>query len=174
MQRSNHDILVDPATEDRESLDGIVNTRLASLLDDAPSVARSLLDGEVENRIDALAVIKNVSAITAKAIRDHNEPLFTQGIETLEAIWRVGNPDAMLPVTTPAREASLWESITLELYALGGLLVRYERWHHLPSLVLRRPDPESHDGPGFAKVRSRARAPRPIPTTPRSSSARSV
>jgi hypothetical protein len=138
---SNRDILLNP----NAALDELPESRLSSLLTDAPGVATEMLGAAAEERPDAHIVIQNISAIAGRALHDHNTRLCSEAIRSLAEIWKVGGAAAMYPTTTPAFEASLWELIVIELYALGGLAVSLERWAAVHELALQKPDPSSHD-----------------------------
>jgi hypothetical protein len=136
---SNRDILLNPSA----ALDDLPGSRLSSLLSDAPPLAEEMLRGAADERPDAHIVIQNVSAIASRALHEHNAELFSEAIASLREIWKVGNPRAMYPTTTPAFEASLWELIAAELYALGGLAVSLERWAAVHELSAEKPDPDT-------------------------------
>jgi len=140
MASSNHEILLDPRTgEGRPDLDALAVSRLSSLLTDAPEVAAELLNGANEEQADALIVFRTISAVAAHALGNHDVNLFSQAIRSFEAIWKLGDRDAMLFLRTPAFEASLWEPLVVELFALGGLAVRGGRWDEFRELVLQEP-----------------------------------
>ena len=147
MPPTNRDLLVTPSTGTPHGLSQLSTSRQMSLLDEAPAIARSLLDsGDVDDRIDVTTAIQNISAILAKALVEHDDALFERGIQSLASIWALGDSNAMLPNRTPAREASLWETITVELYALGAIALRHERWAQLREIALQHPDPAyGHD-----------------------------
>lgn len=138
--QSNRDILLAP----RPPLHELSVSRLSSLLSEAPAVAAEMLGGTAEERPDAHIVIQNASAITASALRDHNAQLFAEGVSSLSGIWTVGDAQAMYPTRTPDFEASLWELLAVELYALGGLAIKGERWAEIRILAREKPDPASH------------------------------
>jgi hypothetical protein len=99
-----------------------------------------LLAAAGEERADAHLGFRSVTAIMGKALREHNSPLLSEGVGSLSEIWTVGDPKAMLPLTTPDFEASLWESVVVELYALGGLAVRLQRWAEVRELAAHQPE----------------------------------
>lgn len=138
---SNRDILLTPGAP----VDRLPESRLSSLLSEAPAIAAEMLHGGADERPDAHVVIQNISAIMAEALHDHDTELFGEGLTSLGEIWRLGDAHAMYPTRTPDFEASLWELIATELYALGGLAVKLERWAELKELSLQKPDPASHD-----------------------------
>ena len=70
-------------------------------------MAGEQLAGDGEDRADAHLVYRSVTAIMAEALRSHNRALFSEGIESLVQIYRIGDMKAMLPITTPNFEASL-------------------------------------------------------------------
>jgi hypothetical protein len=135
MPSSNEDILLDPRTGVGEGLDALPSSRLASLLSDAPPITKRLLAGGADESIDALGVIRAVTAIMAKALQDHDANLFSAGVQNMATIWSFGDPNAMYPIRTPDLEASLWERLGTALYALGGLAVRHERWKEMRELI---------------------------------------
>jgi hypothetical protein len=134
---SNRDILLNPATA--ATLESFSRTRLASLVADSPPLARTLLSGDVDDRIDAQIVFNNLIAIMGHALREHDDERFSEGIAALASIWDLGDRVAMYPTITPDREASLWESLTIGLYALGGVALGHERWAQIRELTVQRP-----------------------------------
>jgi hypothetical protein len=140
---TNRELLLDAGTAlDLEAL-ALPASRLESLLADAPGLASELLDAADEESADAPLVYRSVTAVIAKALRDHDQDLLSKGIDSLSEIWRLGDVRAMLSTTTPSFEASLWEALAFELYALGALAVLYEQWGQVRQLTRQRPDPTS-------------------------------
>ncbi len=137
MDSTNRDLLLNPATS--KTLESVSRTRLVSLVADGPPLARELLSGGVDDRIDAQIVFSNLIAIMGHALREHDDELFSKGIAALASIWDLGDRMAMYPTITPDREASLWESLTIGLYALGGLAMRHERWAQIREVTVQRP-----------------------------------
>ena len=128
---SNRELLLTPDAD----FAALPESRWTSLLADAPTVAREMLTGGLDERPDATVVIQNVAAIMAGALRAHSASLVSEGISGLAQIWTVGDSDAMYPTRTPDFEASLWEITATELYALGGLAMIWERWSEARELV---------------------------------------
>jgi hypothetical protein len=138
MERTNEHILTDPTLATSE-LEALAATRLASLLADAPKVAAGILTGEVEERGDAEIVIKNVARVMDIALRNHDDSLFSQGVGSLVEMWTEGDFKALLPIRPPEFEASLWENLAINLYALGGLAVSGGQWPQVRELTLPAP-----------------------------------
>lgn len=137
---TNSDILLDPARATEAGFDDFQPTRLSSLLSDAPAVAQELArSADATERPDAQIVYRNISAILARAIRDHDSGLFSEGIAAVREFWEMGDRTAMYPLRTPDFEASLWEVLTVELYALGGLGVCEGRWAEVREITLQSP-----------------------------------
>lgn len=136
---SNRDILLDPPSGKGEGLTSLSQTRLSSVASDAPHLVAELLSGAGEDQADALLVFRTVGAVGAEGLARHDGQLVSDAIRGMVGIWELGDRDAMRPVTTPDREASLWENLALGLYALGGLAVREERWPELRELTLQEP-----------------------------------
>jgi hypothetical protein len=136
---TNRDILLNPTTSASATLGSLSRSRVASLVSDSPALARELLSGDVDDRLDAQIVFKNLVAIMAYALLEHDDELFGWGIAAAATIWDLGDRRAMYPTTTPDREASLWENLVIGLYALGGLAVRHERWAQVRELTLQSP-----------------------------------
>jgi hypothetical protein len=132
---SNRDVLLDP----HRRFADLPATRLASLLEDGPAVLESVLAGPPEERADGGLVIANLGTVTAEALRRHDEPLFDAGLSAFSDCWKLGQPEAMYPLRTPDFEASLWESIVLQLYALGAVAVEEERWAAIRPLTQQIP-----------------------------------
>lgn len=137
MDRTNRDVLLDPGTSD--ILGSVSRSRLVSLAADSPTLARELLSGDVGERIDAQIVFNNLIAIMGHALREHDDGLFSKGVAALVSIWDLGDRMAMYPTITPDHEASLWEALTIGLYALGSLAVRLERWAQIRELTVQSP-----------------------------------
>ena len=76
-----------------------------------------------------------------EALRRRTGHVFSRGIVTLRELWEIGSPDAMMVNVTPDFEASLWESLGIELYAIGGLAVLWGLWAQARELA-------SHESPG--------------------------
>lgn len=138
MEKGNNDLLLEPRLK-REELENLAPSRRSSLLSDAPPLAARLLRGDIEDQADASIVITNVSQIMAIALGEHDAALFGNGIEALEGIWKEGGYEALYPVRPPAFEASLWERLGIDLYAVGGLTVYAERWLELRQLTTQSP-----------------------------------
>jgi hypothetical protein len=139
MPRGNEDLLLDTSTGVGDGLEGLAESRLASMLNDAPALVNRLLGGSVDDRADAHLIYRSVSAITARALADHNTAMLAAGIDAFHDMWTIGDAKAMYSTTTPDFEASLWESIVTELYALGGVAVANGRWGEMRSLILQQP-----------------------------------
>lgn len=144
MPDTNRDLLLEPTTGDGTAVDNLPTTRLDSLLADAPAVAKELLAGDVSDQADATLVLRSVAATMGRAVRDHDPARFNAGISAFAKIWRLGNPKAMYPIRTPDFEASLWERIVIELYALGALALLHERYAEARELATHDPDPAGH------------------------------
>jgi hypothetical protein len=138
MDTSNKELLLDPQM-DNAALEALPASRLLSLVADAPGVAAPMLAGDIDDQIDAQIVFKNVARVMAVALKQHDISLFSAGIESLEKIWSAGEYEALYPVRTPDFEASLWENLGVDLYALGGLAVSGERWQEVRELVTPSP-----------------------------------
>jgi hypothetical protein len=139
VEGNNEEILLNEGTGVPSGLAGLPASRLQSLLSDAPIVAHRLLAGAVDDRADAQLVYRSTSAIMARALGDHDCDLFSSGIRSMAAMWSIGDPDAMLANRTRDLEAGLWEAITVELFAIGGLAVGRERWDEMRQIVLGGP-----------------------------------
>src|SRR4051794_11391751 len=111
MQMTNEEILLDPKIADAvQDLGSYADSRLASILTDAPRIAADLL-ANPDDSSEALLVYRGVGSVMAEAIRRHNSNLFREGIDGLRAIWELGDRAAMYPLKTPDFEASLWENL---------------------------------------------------------------
>jgi hypothetical protein len=133
---SNEELLLDPHTaQDLHTL----SARLASLVADSFPVARKQLEGDAADRVDAQIVVHNLVAIIARAMLLSDRQLFDGGINAATQIWDLGAREAMYSTPTPAFEASLWEGLGIELYALGGLAVRHEKWEEMRILTVQQP-----------------------------------
>lgn len=139
---SNRDLLLDPAVGKREGLPSLSSLQLASMLDEAPALAQEMLV-DPDEQTDALLVYRAVSAVLAESLLRADAPLFSRGVSRLLAIYRLGDFSADLRTRTPDFEASLWESIAIELFALGGLAVAREMWPQVRELTLQVPNPDS-------------------------------
>jgi hypothetical protein len=138
MDATNKELLLDPQL-DNASLGALPASRLMSLAGEAPDIVAPMLAGDIDERADAQIAFTNVARIMAVALRHQDSPLFAKGIESLERIWSTGRYEALYPVQTPDFEASLWENLGINLYALGGLTVARERWHEMRDLVTPSP-----------------------------------
>jgi len=134
---SNKDLLLNPDTA--SSLDSLAS-RLPGLVADSFPVARDQLAGDIDDQIDAQIVIRNLMGIIGRAILLSDRQLFDGGIQAAVAIWDLGDRAAMYSTRTPSFEASLWEGMGVELYTLGGLAVRYEKWAELRALTVQQPE----------------------------------
>jgi hypothetical protein len=135
---TNREILLDPNSSKLARIQEFPPALLSSLISDALGVAQEQLGGSVDDRLDAQIVIMTLVAIVARALRDRDRQRFEQGAQALADIWDLGDPKAMWTIRPPDFEASLWESLTIGLYALGGLAVRLERWQELRELATRK------------------------------------
>lgn len=138
MEKGNNDLLLLPRLKPEE-LGNLPPSHRSSLLSDAPSLAARLLGADIGERPDASIVINNVSQIAATALQQHEAALFSNGVEALVGIWKEGNYEALYPVEPPNFEASLWEGLGVNLYALGGFTVFAERWLELRQLTTQSP-----------------------------------
>ena len=138
MDRSNDDLLLSPDLK-RDELVALPSTRRESLLVGAPALAGRLLEGEVDDRIDASIIFNNIAQIMALGLREHDEAMFRKGVDALVQIWKQGSFEALYPTTPPDFEASLWENLGINLYALGGLAVMSERWKEVRELTKQAP-----------------------------------
>lgn len=138
MNANNEDLLLNPLLAKAE-VEALPATRRISLLEDAPTVATRLLSGEVDDRADAQIVFNNVSQIMALALDHHDTALFGKGIDALKTIWETGSYEALYPIEPPDFEASLWENLGINLYALGGLATARERWAEVRELTTQAP-----------------------------------
>lgn len=145
MHRSNEHVLLDERSGTGSGLEGFPASRLASLVTEAPELARRLLRAGVEEQADASLVFRSLSAIMLRALDGHDRGLLTGGIDSFNAIWALGDPKVMYSIKTPAFEASLWERLAVELYALAGFAVLRELWGEMRALVLVRPDESPSD-----------------------------
>jgi hypothetical protein len=143
MGASNKDLLLDPQLTNA-ALESLPASRRISLVAEAPDVVAPMLAGDIDDRADAQIVVTNVARIMAVALRQHDLPLFVKGIESLKTIWSTGQYEALYPVRPPDFEASLWENLGINLYALGALAVVEERWLELRELV--KPSPTGGSG----------------------------
>ena len=139
MPDSNRDILLDARSDARDRFADIPASQLESLVGTAPELLREMLACPPEERVDGGLVIVSLGAAVAQALRRHDAPLFERGLEAFADCWRLGSPDAMYPLRTPDFEASLWESVVLQLYALGAVAVEEERWEATRQLTQRNP-----------------------------------
>jgi len=133
----NRETLLDPATARR--VRDLRRDQLAGLISASHGVAQEQLAGTAEDRVDAQVVVQNLVAIIDHAMVASDDELFTAGIEAARQIWDIGDRAAMYRSRTPDFEASLWEGLAIELYALGGIAVRHERWAQLRTLTLQYP-----------------------------------
>ena len=143
MSASSHNILLDPSTAahlDRFSRDELVGVTVES-----SAIASEQLAGTGEDRVDVQVVIRNLFAIIGHATVGRDTELFTQGIEAAVQIWDLGDRSAMYSTRTPDFEASLWEGLAIELYALGGLAVQHECWAELRTLTRQSPKSAGQD-----------------------------
>jgi hypothetical protein len=138
MDAPNKELLLNPRLENA-ALEALPASRLLSLVADAPDVVAPMLAGDIDDQADAQIAFTNVARAMALALKHHDSPLFVTGIESLETIWSSGQYEALYPVRTPDFEASLWENLGINLYALGGLAVAGERWLELGELVTPSP-----------------------------------
>jgi len=135
---SNRDILLDPHSGTREELTSFPQTRLSSVVADASQVVAELLAGAGDDQADALLVLSTVGAVGAVGLARHDRQLVSDAISSMVEIWGLGDPRAMRPNRTPDREATLWENLAINLYALGALAVEEERWPELRELTLQQ------------------------------------
>jgi hypothetical protein len=137
---SIRDTLLDPAMAAGGVPLGLDESdRLAELVSEAAAVAKSQLAGPLDEQIDAQIVIRNLMAIMGHAVVRGHERLLADGIAAAIVIWDVGDRSALYRMNTSSFEASLWEGMGIELYALGGLAVQHERWAAVRSLTLQYP-----------------------------------
>jgi len=117
---------------------------LLAALANAPKVARELLTSQDPgDQADASVVYRSVSSILARGILDRDDQLFDAGIASALEIYRIGDFSVSLRSKPPDLEASLWESLVIELFALGGLAVAEEAWQRVRGLALQQPDPDN-------------------------------
>lgn len=138
MDQSNEALLLNPGVK-RDDFVALPSTRRESLLVDAPALAGKLLAGEADDRIDASIIFNNIAQIMALGLREHDETMFRKGVEALVEIWKEGSFEALYPTTPPDFEASLWENLGVNLYALGGLAVASQRWGEVRELTKQAP-----------------------------------
>lgn len=138
MDQSNDDLLLNPSLL-RDDLSALPSTRRESLLVDAPALAGRLLASEADDRIDASIIFNSIAKIMALGLREHDEAIFGKGVAALVEIWKEGSFEALYPTTPPDFEASLWENLGINLYALGGLAVVGERWGRVRELTKQAP-----------------------------------
>jgi hypothetical protein len=138
VDRRNDDLLLDDSLSG-DTVAALSVSRQKSLVSDAPALAARLLKGDAEDRADASIVFNSVAQVMANGLKDHDDDLFSQGIASLVAIWKNGNYEALYPTDPPVFEASLWENLGINLYALGGLAVSGERWERVRELTNQAP-----------------------------------
>lgn len=138
MDLKNDEILLRAALK-RSELEALPSARLTSLLADAPPLAAKMLGGDIGDQTDASIIIDNAGQIMAIALEHHDALLYGKGIESLAEIWKNGDYEALYPVKPPDFEASLWEALGINLYALGGIAVAQERWPEIRALTLQAP-----------------------------------
>lgn len=138
MGATNKELLLDPQL-DNAALEALPPSRLGSLVADAPDVVAPMLAGDIDDQTDAQIAFRNVARVMAVALSQHDSSLFIKGIESLERIWSTGKYEALYPIHPPDFEASLWENLGVDLYALGGLTVAGQRWQELRELVTPSP-----------------------------------
>jgi hypothetical protein len=138
MDQSNDDLLLNASLK-RDDVVALSSTSRESLLVDAPTLAARLLEGEADDRIDASIIFNNIAQVMALALRDHDEAMFRKGVGAFVEIWKQGSFEALYPITPPDFEASLWENLGIDLYALGGLAVMSERWGEVRELTKQAP-----------------------------------
>lgn len=114
-------------------------------MDEGPALARELLTGEGEDRPDGQVVVDSLTAVMAEALRRDEADLLAGGVSALIKIWELGEREAMYPTVTPDFEASLWETILLTLYALGGLAVANGQWAAARELTRQSPPSTKRD-----------------------------
>jgi hypothetical protein len=140
MSTSTRQLLLDPRTSEGRSLTDHSNADLLAALEHAPAVARDTLAAPDEERFDAVLVYRSVAAIMVEALRRRTDHVFSRGVITLGELWEIGNPDAMMFNVTPDFEASLWENLGIELFAIGALAVHWDLWAQARELA-------SHESP---------------------------
>jgi hypothetical protein len=138
MNESDKDILLDPRLSSG-ALEALPGDRLLSLVEAAPDVVAPLLAGDISDRADAQIAFTNVARVMALALKHHDSALFAKGVEALTRIWSTGDYKALYPLRTPDFEASLWENLGINLYALGALAVTRERWPEVRELATPSP-----------------------------------
>lgn len=138
MDQSNDDLLLNPTLK-QDDFESLASARQGSLLTDASALATRMLQGEIDDRIDASIIFNNVAQIMAIGLRHNEAALFRQGIESLVEIWKQGDFKALYPLTPPDFEASLWENLGINLYALGGIAVAGARWAEVRELTKQAP-----------------------------------
>lgn len=139
-----HERLLDLETSRPSSIASVPRGDLLAALSKAPALAEELLASpDPSDRPDAAIVYRSVASILARALLDRDGPLFDDAIRSALRIYRIGDFRAGLALTPPAREASLWESLVIELFAVGGLAVEQRAWSSVRELTLQRPDPSS-------------------------------
>lgn len=145
MSNAIRDLLLDPATAAADTLERLSKSQLSSVVAASPALARELLGGDADDRVDAQIVLRNLEAVMGCALTAANADLFAHGITAAKEIWDIGARSAMHSMATPDFEASLWEGLAIGLYALGGLAVQHERWAELRSLTLQTPQSAGRD-----------------------------
>jgi len=102
-------------------------------------------DGQLQRVRDnkLLPILDSLAVISAVAIRYDQLELFSR---TIDALYEIFKEAADLDYATPeSREVHfgaswVWKEIVARIYALGALLVKYERFSWIPDLALRRVD----------------------------------
>jgi len=140
MSTSPSQLLLDPRTSEGRSLTDQSNADFLAALEQAPTVARDTLAAPDEERFDASLVYRSVAAVMVEALHRRTDHVFSRGVITLGELWEIGNPDAMMFNVTPDFEASLWENLGIELYAIGSLAVHLGLWAQARELA-------SHESP---------------------------
>lgn len=133
-------LALDPAAGIGHRLDSEPPDRLSALADAATTAGRNLLAStDIEDRVDAAIAYRTLSAVTASGIRHNNFKLAEEGIAGLLSLYRLGDYDVGRGLDTPDFEASLWESIWIEVLALGGLVVHLRAWDYLELIAMQSP-----------------------------------
>lgn len=114
---------------------------LLALAAECAIAAPELLAGSIEDKADAGIVYRTLSAIAASGIRRDSAPVVDAAIKALVSIYQLGDYDVGMGLDTPAFEASIWESIWIEVAALGGLVVRRQAWDYLKPIAIQEPKP---------------------------------
>lgn len=133
---------LDPTLGVGHKLDAEETAHLIALAKECEAAATELLSGPIEERADAGIAYKTLSGIAAAGVRRGSPEVVEAAVGSLFGIYRLGDYAVGNHLETPPFEASLWESIWIEIAALGGLIVRRQAWSYLKTVALRDPNPE--------------------------------